>query len=69
MNELKKLKETYDNCIEMQKSVIKKNRLRLCHAEKERNYEEMRRLRYVLNILYDEKNELECLALSLAKYA
>ena len=58
MNELKKLKKTYDDCIEVQKDVIKKNRLRLCRAEKERNYEEMRRLRHVLNILYDEKNEL-----------
>lgn len=69
MNELKNLKEIYDDCIEVQKSVIKKNRLRLCNAEKKRDYEEMRRLRHVLNILYDEKNELEYLALSLAKYA
>ncbi len=69
MGDLKELKNTYDNCIEIQKSVIKKNRLKLCRAEKNRDYEEMRRLRYVLNILYDEKTELEYLALSLEKYA
>lgn len=69
MGSLKELKATYENCIEVQKYVIKKNRIRLNAAEKKRDYEEMRRLRRVLNILYDEKTELEYLALSLSKYA
>lgn len=69
MTSLAELKTTYENCIEIQKDVIKKNRIRLNAAEKKRDYEEMRRLRYVLNILYDEKTELEYLALSLSKYA
>lgn len=69
MTGLAELKATYENCIEVQKDVIKKNRVRLNAAEKKRDYEEMRRLRYVLNILYDEKTELEYLALSLSKYA
>ena len=69
MTSLAELKTTYENCIEIQKDVIKKNRIRLNAAEKKRDYEEMRRLRYVLNILYDEKSELEYLALSLSKYA
>ena len=69
MGSLKELKTTYENCIEIQKNVIKKARIRLNAAEKKRDYEEMRRLRRVLNILYDEKTELEYLALSLSKYA
>lgn len=69
MGSLRELKKTYENCIEVQKAVISKNRVRLNKAEKERDYEEMRRLRYVLNILYDEKTELEYLAMSLSKYA
>lgn len=69
MGNLKELKATYDNCIKVQNDVISKNRLRLHRAEKSRDYEEMRRLRHVLNILYDEKTELEYLALSLSKYA
>lgn len=69
MGDLKELKATYDNCIEVQNDVIQKSRTRLHKAEKCRDYEEMRRLRHALNILYDEKAELEYLALSLAKYA
>ena len=53
----------------MQNDVISINRKKLGKAEKNRDYEEMRRLRHVLNILYDEKTELEYLALSLSKYA
>lgn len=69
MGSIKELKETYDNCIEVQKNVISINRAKLNKAEKRRDYEEMRRLRHVLNILYDEKTELEYLAMSLSKYA
>lgn len=69
MTSLTELKNTYETCIEVQKDVIKKNRIRLNAAEKKRDYEEMRRLRRVLNILYDEKTELEYLTLSLSKYA
>lgn len=69
MGTLKELKKTYEDCIEVQKDVIKKNRAKLNKAEKTRDYEEMRRLRYILNILYDEKIELEYLAMSLSKYA
>ena len=69
MSSLNELRNTYYDCIEVQKNVIKINRLKLCKAEKKRDYEEMRRLRRVLNILYDEKTELEYLALSLEKYA
>lgn len=69
MGDLKELKDVYDNCLKIQNDVISKNRLKLIKAEKKRDYEEMRRLRHVLNILYDEKNELEYLTLSLSKYA
>lgn len=68
MGDIKELKATYDNCILVQKQVIDINRKKLLKAEKRRDYEEMRRLRHVLNILYDEKTELEYLALSLSKY-
>lgn len=69
MGDIKELKNTYDNCISVQNDVISKNREKLGKAEKQHDYEEMRRLRHVLNILYDEKTELEYLALSLSKYA
>lgn len=69
MGDLKELKATYDDCIKIQNEVIAKNRIKLNKAEKQRDYEEMRRLRHALNILYDEKTELEYLALSLSKYA
>lgn len=69
MGTLKELKATYDNCIEVQNDVIAKNRIRLHKAEKKKDCEEIRRLRYILNILYQEKSELEYLALSLSKYA
>ncbi|MGN0444593.1 MAG: hypothetical protein ACI4F5_08280 [Acutalibacteraceae bacterium] len=69
MGDIKELKATYDNCIRVQNDVISINRKKLGKAEKNRDYEEMRRLRHVLNILYDEKTELEYLALSLSKYA
>ena len=69
MGDIKELKATYDNCIRVQNDVISINRKKLGKAEKNRDYEEMRRLRHVLNILYDEKTELEYLALSLSEYA
>jgi len=69
MGNIIELKQTYENCLEVQKEVIAKTRVKLRRAEKEFNFDEMRRLRYALNILYDEKNELENLYISLQEYA
>ena len=69
MGDIKKLKRTYEESIFVQKDVIAKNRERLNHAEKNNDFAEMRRLRHLLNILYDEKCELEYLYKSLNEYA
>ncbi len=68
MNDLNNLKNTYGDCIERQKQVIAINRAKLNMAVKNRNFEEMRRLRRVLNVLYDEQTELEYLYKCLGKY-
>lgn len=68
MMSMAELKITYDNCIKVQSDVISRKRIKLNKAEKSRDYEEARRLRGILNILYDEKNELESLARSLEEY-
>ncbi len=68
MNSICDLIDTYAECIEIQNKVISVNRARLNVAEKKRDYEEMRRLRKVLNILYDERNELEELNNCLKEY-
>lgn len=69
MGNIYELKEIYENCIAVQKQVISNNRQRLMKAEKELNFAEMRRLRYLLNILYDEKSELEERCNQLKEYA
>lgn len=63
------MKRTYEDCISVQRNVIERNREKLRQAEKKYNYDEMRRLRYILNVLYDEKNELELLWTELKEYA
>ena len=69
MGDIKKLKIIYEESIFVQKSVIAKNREKLKNAEKNNNFAEMRRLRHLLNILYDEKCELEYLYKCLSEYA
>ena len=68
MNNLSNLRDTYADCIERQKQIISINRAKLNLAVKSCNFEEMRRLRRVLNILYDEQAELEYLYKCLGKY-
>lgn len=68
MGNLNELKNTYETCIERQKQVIAINRAKLNLALKDRNFEEMRRLRRVLNVLYDEQTELEYLYKCLREY-
>lgn len=69
MGNIYELRKTYENCIAVQKQVIASNRLKLTKAEKELNFSEIRRLRYLLNILYDEKSELEERCNELKEYA
>ncbi len=69
MGNIYELRETYENCIEVQKQVIAGNRKKLMKAEKELNFSEIRRLRYILNVLYDEKSELEERCRELKEYA
>lgn len=69
MGNIYELRETYEDCIAVQKRVIASNRLKLTKAEKELNFSEIRRLRYLLNILYDEKSELEERCNELKEYA
>lgn len=69
MGNIYELKETYENCIEVQSHVISQTRKKLTQAEKELNFSEIRRLRYILNILYDEKCELEERCRELREYA
>lgn len=69
MGNIYDLKEIYENCITVQKQVIANNRKKLNKAEKELDFAEMRRLRYLLNILYDEKSELEERCRELKEYA
>ena len=68
MSDLSNLRDTYGACIERQKEVIAINRAKLRLALKERNFEEMRRIRRVLNILYEEQTELEYSYKCLGKY-
>ncbi len=69
MGNIYELKEVYEDCISVQKQVIANNRKRLNKAEKELDFAEIRRLRYILNILYDEKSELEERCRELKEYA
>ncbi len=69
MGNIYELRETYEECIAVQKRVIAGNRQKLMKAEKELNFSEIRRLRYLLNILYDEKSELEERCRELKEYA
>ena len=69
MGNIYELRETYENCICVQKNAIAKTRLKLKKAEKELDFTEIRRLRYLLNILYDEKSELEERCNGLKEYA
>ncbi len=69
MGNIYELWDTYEDCIAVQKQVIACNRQKLMKAEKELNFSEIRRLRYLLNILYDEKSELEERCRELKEYA
>lgn len=68
MSSLYDLMNTYQSCIDRQKQVISINRVKLNSAIENGNFEEMRRLRRLLNTLYDEKTELEYLYNCLSNY-
>ncbi len=68
MSSLCDLMNTYQSCIDRQKQVISINRVKLNSAIENGNFEEMRRLRRLLNTLYDEKTELEYLYNCLSNY-
>lgn len=68
MSSLYDLMNTYQSCIDRQKQVISINRVKLNSAMENGNFEEMRRLRRLLNTLYDEKTELEYLYNCLSNY-
>lgn len=59
MGSMAELAVTYGECIRVQKNIISINREKLNRAERKHDFEEMRRLRRLLNILYDEQSELE----------
>lgn len=56
---MKELYNEYEKSLDIQKKVIKINLIRLKQAQTDCNYREVRRLRSVLRLLYEEKNELE----------
>lgn len=65
---LQELGNEYEKSIEVQKKVIENTRKKLTDARKTGNFREIKRLNTVLQILYDEKSELEEKAHKLKKY-
>ncbi|MBR5437647.1 MAG: hypothetical protein IKV21_01890 [Clostridia bacterium] len=65
---LEQLGEEYEHSIKIQKDVIRANRKKLLQAQKDGNYREMKRLSTLLQVLYDEKSELEEKANKLKHY-
>lgn len=65
---LQELGNEYEKSIEVQKKVIKSTREKLNEARRTANFREIKRLNTLLQILYDEKSELEENAHKLKKY-
>ncbi len=53
------LAKEYDHSVAIQKEVIEINRQKLKRARIKGNYNEVKRLTTLLQVLYDEKSELE----------
>ncbi|MBQ7116589.1 MAG: hypothetical protein IJN88_00075 [Clostridia bacterium] len=62
------LAKEYDHSVAIQKEVIEINRQKLKQARIKGNYNEVKRLTTLLQILYDEKSELEDKANRLRNY-
>ncbi len=65
---LQELANEYEKSIEVQKNVIKSAREKLQNARKSGDFREIKRLNTVLQVLYDEKYELEEKAHKLRNY-
>ncbi|MBQ3135872.1 MAG: hypothetical protein IJB74_00175 [Clostridia bacterium] len=65
---LQDLAKEYDHSVAVQKQVIEINRKKLLQARRKENYTEVKRLSTLLQILYDEKSELEEKANRLRNY-
>ncbi len=65
---LQDLAKEYDHSVAVQKQVIEINRKKLLQARRKGNYTEVKRLTTMLQILYDEKSELEEKANRLRNY-
>ncbi len=65
---LKQLGMEYEESITIQKEIIKKNRERLAQAMKKHNFKEVQRLNSLLKTLYEEKWELEEMAVEIRRY-
>lgn len=65
---LQELANEYEKSIEVQKNVIKSAREKLNNARKTGNFREIKRLNTLLQVLYDEKGELEEKAYRLKRY-
>ncbi len=65
---LQELGNEYEKSIEIQKQVIENTRKKLTHARKSADFREIKRLNTVLQVLYEEKSELEEKAHRLRKY-
>lgn len=67
-NTLADLAMEYDRSVAVQKQVIESNRKKLMQARRKGNYTEIKRLTTLLQVLYDEKSELEEKANRLRNY-
>ena len=65
---LQELANEYEKSIEVQKNVIKSAREKLQNARKSGDFREIKRLNTILQVLYDEKYELEEKAHKLRNY-
>lgn len=62
------LAKEYDHSVAIQKEVIEINRQKLKQARIKGNYNEVKRLTTLLQVLYDEKSEMEEKANRLRNY-
>lgn len=65
---LEELAKEYEQSVAVQKKVIESNRKKLLYARRKGNFSEVKRLTTLLQVLYDEKVELEEKANTLRNY-
>ncbi len=65
---LEELAKEYEQSVAVQKKVIESNRKKLLQARRKGNFTEVKRLTTLLQVLYDEKIELEEKANTLRNY-